>query len=597
MSNEKVVQVFSYKDESPANTVKRIKGILQAYHVKTTETWWDTGAPHCYIVSIRVDGTNFRTTGKGLTKELALASGYGELMERFQLGYIGRADVQKDGVLSTNDTQTEIVDAKTLLERNRKWYALMSDRLQHYVGNKYSPEDILMQYADQDGNVLCTPYYCITTDSKEYLPLALRKAAYTASGCASGNTVEEAIVHALSEIVERYCLVKIASDNLSLPDIPETVLREFTYAYSIITHLRQHGYKVIVKDCSLGNKYPTVCVCFINQTDGRYHTHYGADPVLEIAIERALVEPFQGRNMETLAKHEDFAEKTVKHLDVKNLEKEIVWGAAEKPFSFFTGTPFCEYNENVGFSGKNNRELLNECVSYFKEMGYDILVRDSSCLSFPTVQVIIPGYSEVTCHRISPDYEYDRPADHVAKALKDLSKASVDDLVLTLIHMMQNQDAFSKMARLHLTTDKKLENYLRVSALAYINYSLMRHLETVKCIDVLLRSEKTAYDDYLLCLKRYLLLQKEQHTPEESRRILEFFHRSDTVEKLFSYIGRNANPLDDYVVHCDGKCSNACSLQQYCCKKYVSSLVKLVNEKTSELDFLAFSNKIRDLLA
>lgn len=596
MSHEKVVQVFSFKDASPANTVKRIKGILQTYHVKTTETWWDTGAPHCYIVSIKVDGTSFRTTGKGLTKELALASGYGELMERFQLGYIGRADVQKDGAFSTNDIQSETVDAKTLLERSRKWYALISDRLQYYVGNKYSPDDILMQYADQDGNVLCTPYYCITTDSTEYLPMDLRKAAYTASGCASGNTIEEAIVHALSEIVERYCLAKIAADNLSLPDIPESVLQKFPYAYSIITYLREHGYKVIVKDCSLGKKYPAVCVGYINQTDGRYHTHYGADPILEIAIERALVEPFQGRNMETLTKHEDFAEKAGTHLDVKNLEKEVVSGAAEKPYSFFTGTPAFEYNENMGFSGKNNRELLNQCVSYFKEMGYDILVRDGSCLSFPTVQVIIPGYSEVTCHRISPGYEYSQPAGNVAKALKDLSKAGLDDLVAALIHMMQNQDAFSKLARLHLTSDKKQENRLKCAALAYINYALMRPLEAVKYIDALLHAGESAYDDYLLCLKRYLHLQKDRHTPEESRRILEFFHRSATVEKLFSYIGRDANPLDDYVVHCDGECGDGCSLRQYCCKEYVSSLVRLVNEKTAELDFHEFSNRIRSLL-
>lgn len=596
MGNEKAVQVFSYKDESPVNTIKRIKGILQTYNVKTTETWWDTGAPYCHIVVVRVDGTNFRTTGKGITKELALASGYGELMERFQLGYIGRSDVQKDGVLSANDIQTETVAGKTLLERNRKWYDLISDRLQHYVGNKYSPEEILMQYADPDGNVLCTPYYCITTDSKEYLPLALRKAAYTASGCASGNTVEEAIVHALSEIVERYCLVKIASDNLSCPDIPETVLQTFPYAYSIITHLREHGYKVTVKDCSLGGKYPTVCVCYVNQADGRYHTHYGADPILEIALERALVEPFQGRNMETLAKHEDFAPKTGKHLDVKNIEKEVVWGATEKPYSFFTGTPCCEYNEHVGFSGKNNRELLRECVAYFKEMGYDILVRDSSCLSFPTVQVIIPGYSEVTCHRISPDYEKDKPADQAAKNLKDLSKAGADDLLFTLIHMMQNQDVFSKMARLHLANDAKLEKRLRVSSLAYINYSLMRHAETVKCIDVLLRSDREVYDEYLLCLKRYLLLKKEGHTPEEAGKILEYFHRPDTVEKLFSYISQNANPLDDYIVHCDGTCSSTCSLLPYCCKKYVSSLVQLVNEKTLELNFSEFASRIRNLL-
>ncbi len=596
MMSEKDIQVIAYKDEVPSNTVKRIKAILQKYNVKVIENWWETGVPYCYIVALAVDGTSFHTTGKGLTKELALASGYGELMERFQLGYVGRKDVQKDGVFSLNDSQSETIDAQALLERNRKWYELFSNRLETYVGKQYTPEEIVMQYADQEGKVLCTPYYCITTDSKEHLPVALRKAAYTASGCASGNTLEEAIIHAISEIVERYSLIKISSDNISPPDIPEGVLQKFKHAYSIISCMREHGYRVIVKDCSLGQKYPVVCVCCINEADGRYHTHYGADPILEIAIERALVEPFQGRDIKKLAKHEDFVERTGKHLNVSNLEKEVVWGSAEKPYFFFTGTPHYEYNQNVGFSGKNNREMLNECVSYFKNMGYDIIVRDSSCLSFPTVQVIIPGYSEVACHRISPTYEDDKVGAVVSKTLKDLSKASFEDLVLTLAYMAKKKDAFSKLAGLHLKIEKKPENRLKWFALAYINYSLMRHSETVKYINLLLNSEDAENDDFLLCLKRYLNLSEQAVSPEEIKNVLKYFHCSDTVEKLYSYINQNANPLNDFVVHCDMNCNKDCYLYNYCCKEYVSSLIKLINEKTLELDFDEFSDKIRHLV-
>lgn len=594
--NEKEVQVFSYKDETPTNTIKRIKAILQKYNVNVTESWWETGAPHCYIVVITVDGTSFRTTGKGLTKELALASGYGELMERFQLGYIGRKDVQKDGVFSSNDIQSEVIDANVLLERNSTWYELLSNRLQTYVGKKYSPDEIVMQYADKDGKVLCTPYYCVTTDSKEYLPVALRKAAYTANGCASGNTFEEAIVHAISEIVERYSLFKISLDNITPPDIPECVLQQFSYAYSIITHMREQGYTVVVKDCSLGKRYPVVCVCYINQADGRYHTHYGADPILEIAIERALIEPFQGRSVDNLARLEDFAKRTEERINVSNLEKEVVWGTAEKPYFLFTGTPNYVYNENVGFPGKSNRELLNECVTYFKDMGYDIIIRDSSCLSFPTVQVIIPGYSEVACHRVSPTYEDNKAGIIVSKALKDLSKASVEELLLTLTYITKKKDAFSKLAGLHLKIEKKQETCLMWYALAYINYSFMRYSETIKYINLLLNSEVEENNNYLLCLKRYLSLLEQTVSLEEIKSTLKYFHHSEVVEKLFTYIEQDTNPLNDFIVHCDMNCNENCYLHQYCCKEYVSNLIKLINEKTLKLDFVEFSNKIRELI-
>ena len=231
MISQKDMHIFSYKDESPSNTVNRIKSILKQYNVRTTEKWYESNVPNCHIVSVSADGTSFRTTGKGLTPELALASGYGEFMERFQLGFIGRQDVQKDGAGFSSDTQCELVPANELLSRNRRWYEMLSDRLFSYIGKRYSAEELVMQYADEDGNVLCTPFYCITTDTKEYLPVALRKAAYTASGCASGNTPEAAIVHAISEIMERYCLIKASAENITPPDIPDEVLKEFKYVY------------------------------------------------------------------------------------------------------------------------------------------------------------------------------------------------------------------------------------------------------------------------------------------------------------------------------------------------------------------------------
>ena len=77
-----------YKDDSPINTVNRIKGILKEYGIETIECWNDSGVPYCHSLRVSVFGTDFGVNGKGVTEELALASGYGELMERLQLGRI-----------------------------------------------------------------------------------------------------------------------------------------------------------------------------------------------------------------------------------------------------------------------------------------------------------------------------------------------------------------------------------------------------------------------------------------------------------------------------------------------------------------------------
>ena len=92
----------TFKDDSPLDTVKKIKGILKSYGIETEEKWMDSGVPYCYSLRVSVYGTVFGTNGKGVTKELALASGYGELMERLQLGRILKSDQQKDGAMVDN---------------------------------------------------------------------------------------------------------------------------------------------------------------------------------------------------------------------------------------------------------------------------------------------------------------------------------------------------------------------------------------------------------------------------------------------------------------------------------------------------------------
>ena len=595
MISQKDMHIFSYKDESPLNTVNRIKSILKQHNVNTTENWYESNVPNCHIVTVSADGTSFRTTGKGLTPELALASGYGEFIERFQLGYIGRQDVQKDGSGFSSDTQSELLPAKQLLEHNKKWYEKLSDRLCSYIGKRYSAEELVMQYADENGNVLCTPFYSVTTDTKEYLPVGLRRAAYTASGCASGNTPEEAIVHAISEIMERYSLIKATAENITPPDIPDDVLKQFKYVYSIITYLREHNYKVIVKDCSFGSIFPVICVVFINQRNGRYHTHYGADPILEIAIERALVEPFQGRTIENFTQH-DFLPSSKNGIDVNVLQKEITWGAAEKPYFFFTGEASYEYNANMGIPGCNNRQLFNMCVQYFKDMGYDILIRDCSCLSFPTYQVIIPGYSEVACHRISPEYEDKKAKQLVAKAMKNLSSASFDDLINVMQYLGKTSDSFSKIAGLHLKIEDSDEKFLFYSAAAHLHYTMMQYATTARIVDLLLNYDKKEHEDYLICIKRYLTMIDQENPPSDIKSILMYFHRPETVDKMFSYVDNDQNPFDDFIVHCNLHCSEDCYLYKYCCRDYITSLIQLINDKTNEMDFNDSMEKIRTLI-
>ena len=70
-----------WKDKDPLETVKGIKKFLADRNIVINEDEI-TCVGSCYAVVLVIEGTNLFVNGKGSTKEFAMASAYGELMER-----------------------------------------------------------------------------------------------------------------------------------------------------------------------------------------------------------------------------------------------------------------------------------------------------------------------------------------------------------------------------------------------------------------------------------------------------------------------------------------------------------------------------------
>lgn len=579
----------NFKDDTPLHTVERIKGILKTYGIETEEKWNDSGVPSCYSLRVSVFGTNFGVNGKGVTKELALASGYGELMERLQLGKIFHADQQKNGDLYDHKAGEAFMSASELLERNRKWYSSYCKKAQLQTGAVLTEEDLLAQFCDESGNTYVTPFYCVNTKTTEYLPTPLLNVVYTTNGCAAGNTMEEALVQAMSEIVERHYSAQVLSEGLTVPDFPEEVLQACPVAYQIITFLRENGFEVTVKDCSLGTKFPVVCVCLIDKKTGKYHTHFGAYPHFEIALQRTLTESFQGRNIQKVAQFDNFFRTKKQGFDVGNLLNQLVKGTSERTPEFFTASAE-PYQKTCGFAGKNNQELLQECVDFFVEMGYDILIRDYSCLGFPTYQVIIPGYSEVFTYRFDNSQNNTRFYHYGQIVLRDPSAATLEEIMGFLMNLNQmakrqlGQPRFSSQANIpiHLSSDEEI--YLMNATMANLNYTLGRNSETVKYIDKMLSTGIDTDAAQLICIKRYLNLTADGYTQDEIRCILERFHQPEIVNWLYSSIAEGKNLMEPFVLHCDLQCHPTCLFYSKCMKKRTDELAQFISAKQREID-------------
>lgn len=590
----------AFKDDSPQNTVTRIKRILKENGIEVEEHWNESGVPNCYSVRISVVGTTFAVNGKGVTKEFTMASGYGELMERLQLGHISSKAGQKT-TLSLENTNTTSVPSKDLLSRNRAWYALLSDKLYRQTGTRLTPEELLAQYADSDGNVPVTPYYCANTQTMEHLPTTLRKQAYSTNGCAAGNTMEEAVVQAISEIVERQYKLHVLSEAIVLPDISEKVLKSCKVSYDIITYLRSKDFRVCVKDCSLGTKFPVVCVCLIDQKTGRYHTHFGAYPKFEIALQRTLTESFQGRTIDKVATYENFQLKQDDSFAVGNIMNELVLGTAEKPASFFVNSSQEAYTNICEFSGKTNQELLGECIAFLSEQGHDILIRNCSSLGFPTYQVIIPGYSEIFMHRLDPKQNDLQFTKHATTVLRNPSAANIEDIIGFMMNFVRTKKRelaalpFSRQADLPVTLSKAENAYLMNATMAYIHYTLGKYADAIKYINQMIPSAKQEDAESLICIKRYLTLSETHCDSEELRSILTCFHRAETVQALYVCIAEKKNPLETFTLHCDLKCAPSCLLYGSCKKKQVDALAKMITDRLDALDSSCLKEQFSNL--
>ncbi len=213
------------KDTNPTATVDQILRILDENGIEVEEIWRETCVPYCYAMSVRVKGTTFSVNGKGLTREFARASGYGELMERMQFGSISKGYTQKTTDLSSSESRLYMADPDALMARNGKWYERIARRVTACTGTPVTAEEVLLRNADETGKIPSAQVYCLNTRTQEYYPNNLRGRVYTANGCAAGNTAEETLVQAISEIVERHYMLRIIKEGVGLPEIPDEFLK------------------------------------------------------------------------------------------------------------------------------------------------------------------------------------------------------------------------------------------------------------------------------------------------------------------------------------------------------------------------------------
>lgn len=240
------------------------------------------------------------------------------------------------------------------------------------------------------------------------------------NGLASGNVLEEAVCHALAELIERDAVsiaqlrasatpfhilssiyknlqkkgyrIKSFSKDLFKDDhtlFPEVLVNEGDYSpiNKLIKKFEKFNIKLIIKDITTNIKIPTFnvgCVEWISHDYGYLAEGHGTHPDKRIALMRAITEVSQTRVANIHGARDDL--RKIRY-DIHNTDDKNSWQfmASKNKINFSAITT--SENEDI-------LEDINVMVKYLKDAGLKkIIIVDltNPKLKIPVVRAIIPG--------------------------------------------------------------------------------------------------------------------------------------------------------------------------------------------------------------
>ncbi|MFO1391111.1 MAG: OsmC domain/YcaO domain-containing protein [Agitococcus sp.] len=389
------------KDLPLEQTIANMSSIMANLGMKIEIASWRNIVPNVWSLHIRdAHSPMCFTNGKGASKESALASALGEFIERLNCNFFYHGQFWGE----------EIANADFVHHPDEKWFKpafrdrLPKEILDDYCREIYNPDGELRGshlYDTNSGNVkrgiCCLPFVRQSDGEVVYFPSNLIENLFLSNGMSAGNTIAEAQVQCLSEIFERAVKREILEGEMTLPDVPQAVLAKYPHIVAGIKGLEEQGFPVLVKDASMGGKYPVMCVTLMNPRTGGVFASFGAHPSFEVALERSLTELLQGRSFEGL---NDLPRPTFQSNAVtepNNFVEHFIDSSGLVSWRFFSAKANFEFVE-WDFSSQGENANVEEAATLFgilKDLDKEVYMAVYTELGAPACRILVPNYSEI----------------------------------------------------------------------------------------------------------------------------------------------------------------------------------------------------------
>ena len=385
------------KDASLESTIATMQHKLAARGFHLDESSWLNPVESIWSVHVRDrECPMLFANGKGATQLAARASALGEFFERLGTHYFWTH-------FHLGATRA---NAPYVHYPQERWFAPTEDG--HWPQELLNPELHAFYNPDGDingevlvdlnsGNVergICAlPYKRLHDGAETWIPVNIIGNLYVSNGMAAGNTPMEARAQALSEIFERHIKYRIIREGLCLPEVPEEVIARYPGIAAGIKGLRAAGFGILVRDASLGGRYPVMNVTLLHPKDQGVFASFGAHPRFEIALERALTELLQGRALDALGSFPEAGFDMEEIQLASNLEIHFVDSSGVISWNFLGDTPDYPFADwNFSTTTAEDYQWLCDCI---KAEGHDIYVADFSEQGAYSCRILVPGMSEI----------------------------------------------------------------------------------------------------------------------------------------------------------------------------------------------------------
>lgn len=377
-----------YKDLSPEKTIENIKQFFsnRGYEIRLrNNSYSEINTWSCnldlYYNNILISSQN----GKGLTELYSLASGYAELYERF----CNRCAI-KNNLFFMAESFSHLTSEQI------SFSDLNKDIIQKFL-NKIIPAEEQENYLKKMllNRVYADEYKDIFSDKKIILDERIVEYLCGSVGMSAGNTIEEAINQALSEICE-----KASSHRFYLENVDNYYLinKELITNNTLKNHIKQIedlGYYFYIFDLSYNFKLPTLMSLLIDPYTCTMQVNFGAFPVFDIALERIITELYQGAySFKRAPRYIQSPYRDNNVLSVLTEYANAITDAAYFPEDFLKKSIIVEsFNKEVFLSeGNYSNAEINE---YFKKLSeklnYSFYYKDNSlCDEIKAIQCFCP---------------------------------------------------------------------------------------------------------------------------------------------------------------------------------------------------------------